>query len=66
MFDQKFILWFHKVNDEKWGLDSYIKISKIKELDDLLYITIPQDRDDRDFCEDFYGKNLTDFYWILL
>ena len=34
----KWILWFHKVNDNNWGLDSYSKIYEIKTYHDLLFI----------------------------
>lgn len=38
MLKNKSTMYFHKVDDNKWGLDSYTKISNIKKLDDLLYI----------------------------
>tara|TARA_B110000037_G_scaffold184797_2_gene213874 strand:+ start:1155 stop:1601 length:447 start_codon:yes stop_codon:yes gene_type:complete len=31
-------MYFHEVNNSKWGVDSYIKISDIKNLNDLLYL----------------------------
>ena len=37
MFTNKYTLWFHSVNDEKWGIDSYTKVSNIKNMDDYLY-----------------------------
>jgi len=34
----KWILWFHKVNDNNWNLDSYSKVHDIKTYHDILYI----------------------------
>ena len=34
----KWILWFHKVNDNNWTLDSYSKVFEIKTYYDLLFI----------------------------
>ena len=33
----KSALWFHKVNDTGWGIDSYRKIVDFNDLDDFLY-----------------------------
>jgi len=33
----KSTLWFHKVNDTNWGIDSYVKIVDIVNDDDFLY-----------------------------
>ena len=30
-------LWFHKVNDNNWGIESYEKVIDINSLDDFLY-----------------------------
>jgi hypothetical protein len=30
-------LWFHRVNDNNWNIQSYKKVVEIKEVDDLLY-----------------------------
>ena len=38
MFSNNYDIYFHKVNDTNWDLDSYIKICKIKKIDDLLYL----------------------------
>ena len=38
MFNNNYKLYFHKVNDTKWDIGSYIHVSNIKEVDDLLYI----------------------------
>jgi translation initiation factor 4E len=32
------VLWFHKVNDSNWNLDSYVKVFEIKTYHDLLFI----------------------------
>lgn len=32
------VLWFHKVNDNNWNIDSYIKIYEIHTYHDLLYM----------------------------
>jgi hypothetical protein len=39
-FDLKntWILWFHKVNDNNWKLDSYVKVFEIKTYYDVLFI----------------------------
>ena len=34
----KWILWFHKVNDNNWSLESYSKVFEINNYYDLLYI----------------------------
>ena len=34
----KWILWFHKVNDNNWNLESYSKVFEINNYYDLLYI----------------------------
>ncbi len=34
----KWILWFHKVNDNNWSLESYSKVFEINTYYDLLYI----------------------------
>ena len=34
----KWILWFHKVNDNNWNLDSYSKIFEIQTYHDILFI----------------------------
>jgi len=34
----KWTLWFHKVNDNDWSLESYIKVIDIETYFDLLYI----------------------------
>ena len=36
-FNNNYNLWFHKINDNKWGLDSYKNICTIKNEDDFLY-----------------------------
>ena len=36
--NNKWILWFHKVNDNNWSLDSYSKIFEIKTYYDVLFI----------------------------
>ena len=33
----KSALWFHKVNDTGWGINSYRKIVDFNDLDDFLY-----------------------------
>ena len=38
MFSKNYKLYFHKVNDSNWGLNSYMHISNIKEKDDLYYL----------------------------
>ena len=35
---QTWILWFHKVNDNNWNIDSYSKIYEIKTYYDVLFI----------------------------
>ena len=39
-FDLKcsWVLWFHKVNDNNWSDESYIKISDIRKYHDILFI----------------------------
>ena len=32
------VLWFHKLNDNKWGIDSYEKILELKTYDDILFM----------------------------
>ena len=32
------VLWFHKVNDNNWSLESYSKVIEIKTYHDVLYI----------------------------
>lgn len=32
------VLWFHKVNDNNWSIDSYIKVYEIQTYYDLLYV----------------------------
>ena len=34
----KWVLWFHKVNDNNWNLDSYSKVLDIKTYYDILFI----------------------------
>jgi translation initiation factor 4E len=34
----KWVLWFHKVNDNNWGIESYSKIFEIKTYFDILFI----------------------------
>jgi translation initiation factor 4E len=34
----KWILWFHKVNDNNWNIESYIKVFEIKTYYDILFI----------------------------
>ena len=34
----KWILWFHKVNDNNWSVDSYIKIYEINTYYDVLFV----------------------------
>jgi len=34
----KWVLWFHKVNDNNWSLESYSKVFEISTYYDLLYI----------------------------
>lgn len=38
MFTKSYKLYFHKVNDSNWDLDSYMHISNIKEKNDLYYL----------------------------
>ena len=38
MFKKKYKLYFHKVNDSNWGIDSYIYVCDIDNEDDLLYL----------------------------
>lgn len=37
MLNNNYTFWFHKVNDDKWGIDSYSKLSKVETMDDLLF-----------------------------
>ena len=37
MLNNNFTFWFHKVNDDKWGINSYSKLSKVENMDDLLF-----------------------------
>ena len=32
------VLWFHKLNDNSWGIDSYEKILELKEYNDILFM----------------------------
>ena len=32
------VLWFHKLNDNNWGIDSYEKILELKEYNDVLFM----------------------------
>jgi hypothetical protein len=32
------VLWFHKVNDSNWSIDSYSKVFEINTYKDLLFI----------------------------
>ena len=32
-----FVLWFHKVDNDKWDLDSYTKIMTLSSYEDLKY-----------------------------
>ena len=43
--NQKWILWYHSINDNRWGKDSYQKIYEINNLFDYQYIidTFKQD-----------------------
>jgi len=34
----KWILWFHKVNDNNWSIDSYSKVFEIKTYYDIIFI----------------------------
>jgi hypothetical protein len=34
----KWVLWFHKVNDNNWSIDSYSKVFEIKTYYDILFI----------------------------
>jgi len=34
----KWVLWFHKTDDKKWSLSSYIKVIEIKTYFDLLFV----------------------------
>ena len=34
----KWVLWFHKVNDNNWSLDSYSKVIDVKTYYDILFI----------------------------
>lgn len=34
----KWILWFHKVNDNNWSIESYLKVYEIEMYNDILYI----------------------------
>lgn len=36
-FKNKYNLWFHKINDNKWGLNSYKNVCEIKNDNDFLY-----------------------------
>jgi hypothetical protein len=36
--ESKWTLWFHKVNDNNWTLDSYSKVFNINTYHDLLFI----------------------------
>jgi hypothetical protein len=36
-FNKYYKLWFHKINDNKWGIDSYKNICTIHNNDDFLY-----------------------------
>ena len=38
MFKSKYKMYFHKIQDQNWSIDSYKKINDISELDDLLYL----------------------------
>lgn len=38
MFSNKYKLYFHKVNDSKWDIESYIHVCDIEKKDDLLYL----------------------------
>jgi hypothetical protein len=34
----KWVLWFHKVNDNNWSIDSYSKVTELETYYDVLYI----------------------------
>ena len=34
----KWVLWFHKVNDNNWSIDSYSKVFEIKTYYDILFV----------------------------
>jgi hypothetical protein len=36
-FNNYYNLWFHKINDNKWGINSYKNICTIRNKDDFLY-----------------------------
>ena len=36
-FNNKYNLWFHKLNDKKWNIDSYKNICTLENLDDFLF-----------------------------
>jgi hypothetical protein len=38
MFSNNYNMYFHKVNDSNWDINSYIKINQIEKMDDLLYL----------------------------
>ncbi len=35
---QKWVLWFHKVNDNSWDIDSYMRVMEIVTYKDLLFV----------------------------
>jgi len=34
----KWVLWFHRVNDNNWSIDSYLKVFEIETYNDVLFI----------------------------
>ena len=34
----RWVLWFHRVDDDNWGNDSYIKIYELETYEDILFI----------------------------
>ena len=34
----KWVLWFHRVDDDNWNNDSYIKIYELETYEDILFI----------------------------
>jgi translation initiation factor 4E len=38
LLKSKWVLWFHKVDDENWKEDSYIKVYDIETYEDILFV----------------------------
>ena len=34
----KWVLWFHKVNDNNWSIESYLKVFELNTYYDILFI----------------------------